>query len=161
MGKVGCDIWEKRVRWAQKNKDLHRPRSNSLKASYACTLSCGAIVALAKDAAIAWAAPSFPAPACARSARRTPGTVGWNHRGRDLARRRFFTWSDTPISVEVTMGRKLTVPAKALAKFKVPDAQNVFVHKEQLPKGATGKLDKKGLREQMEDGRGDRALARG
>lgn len=29
--------------------------------------------------------------------------MGWNHRGRDLARRRFFTWSDTPISVEVTM----------------------------------------------------------
>merc|ERR1712224_351015 len=37
--------------------------------------------------------------------------------------------------------------AGKLAKFKVPEAQNVFFHSEELPKGATGKLDKKGLRE--------------
>lgn len=37
--------------------------------------------------------------------------------------------------------------AGKLAKFKVPEAQNVFFHSEELPKGATGKLDKKGLRD--------------
>eukprot|EP00928_Gymnodinium_smaydae_P017063 TRINITY_DN1649_c1_g1_i1.p1 TRINITY_DN1649_c1_g1~~TRINITY_DN1649_c1_g1_i1.p1 ORF type:complete len:583 (-),score=99.31 TRINITY_DN1649_c1_g1_i1:341-2089(-) len=37
--------------------------------------------------------------------------------------------------------------ASKLAKFKVPDAQHIFFHGEELPKGATGKLDKKGLRE--------------
>ena len=37
--------------------------------------------------------------------------------------------------------------AKNLAKFKVPDLENIFIHAEELPKGATGKLDKKGLRE--------------
>lgn len=37
--------------------------------------------------------------------------------------------------------------AGKLAKFKVPEAQNIFFHSEELPKGATGKLDKKGLRE--------------
>lgn len=36
--------------------------------------------------------------------------------------------------------------AKTLAKFKVPDPINVFIHGQELPKGATGKLDKKGLR---------------
>jgi len=35
--------------------------------------------------------------------------------------------------------------AGKLAKFKVPE--HVFFHSEELPKGATGKLDKKGLRE--------------
>merc|ERR1712217_154000 len=37
--------------------------------------------------------------------------------------------------------------AGKLAKFKVPEAQNIFFHSEELPKGPTGKLDKKGLRE--------------
>merc|ERR1712048_213956 len=37
--------------------------------------------------------------------------------------------------------------AGKLAKFKVPEAQHIFFHTEELPKGATGKLDKKGLRE--------------
>jgi len=37
--------------------------------------------------------------------------------------------------------------AGKMAKFKVPEAQNIFFHSEELPKGATGKLDKKGLRE--------------
>jgi acyl-CoA synthetase (AMP-forming)/AMP-acid ligase II len=37
--------------------------------------------------------------------------------------------------------------AKSVAKFKVPDAENIFFHREALPKGATGKLDKKGLRD--------------
>ena len=36
--------------------------------------------------------------------------------------------------------------AKTLAKFKVPLPINVFIHTNELPKGATGKLDKKGLR---------------
>merc|ERR1711972_54532 len=37
--------------------------------------------------------------------------------------------------------------AKTLAKFKVPEARHVFIRKEALPKGATGKIDKKGMRE--------------
>eukprot|EP00927_Polykrikos_kofoidii_P065027 TRINITY_DN60825_c0_g1_i1.p1 TRINITY_DN60825_c0_g1~~TRINITY_DN60825_c0_g1_i1.p1 ORF type:complete len:583 (+),score=108.98 TRINITY_DN60825_c0_g1_i1:89-1837(+) len=37
--------------------------------------------------------------------------------------------------------------ASKLAKFKVPHAEDIFFHDEELPKGATGKLDKKGLRE--------------
>ena len=37
--------------------------------------------------------------------------------------------------------------ARTLAKFKVPLAINIFFHNEELPKGATGKLDKKGLRD--------------
>jgi len=41
--------------------------------------------------------------------------------------------------------------AKLLAKFKVPEPQNIFIHNEPLPKGATGKLDKKGLRSQYGD----------
>eukprot|EP00931_Biecheleriopsis_adriatica_P115010 TRINITY_DN90869_c0_g1_i1.p1 TRINITY_DN90869_c0_g1~~TRINITY_DN90869_c0_g1_i1.p1 ORF type:complete len:585 (-),score=122.24 TRINITY_DN90869_c0_g1_i1:69-1823(-) len=36
---------------------------------------------------------------------------------------------------------------KSLAKFKVPLAEHIFVRSEELPKGATGKIDKKGLRE--------------
>jgi len=36
--------------------------------------------------------------------------------------------------------------ALALAKFKVPPADNIFFHRVALPKGDTGKLDKKGLR---------------
>jgi len=34
-----------------------------------------------------------------------------------------------------------------LAKFKVPDAINIFMHDAELPKGPTGKIDKKGMRE--------------
>jgi len=33
-----------------------------------------------------------------------------------------------------------------LANFKVPLPENIFLYSEELPKGATGKLDKKGLR---------------
>mmetsp|Transcript_48717 Transcript_48717/g.95536 ORF Transcript_48717/g.95536 Transcript_48717/m.95536 type:complete len:210 (+) Transcript_48717:77-706(+) len=41
--------------------------------------------------------------------------------------------------------------AKHLAKFKVPLAENIFFHQEELPKGPTGKLDKKGLREKYKE----------
>merc|ERR1712217_955684 len=34
-----------------------------------------------------------------------------------------------------------------LAKFKVPLQEHIFILEEELPKGATGKIDKKGLRE--------------
>jgi len=34
-----------------------------------------------------------------------------------------------------------------LARFKVPDATNIFMHDEELPKGPTGKIDKKGMRD--------------
>jgi acyl-CoA synthetase (AMP-forming)/AMP-acid ligase II len=37
--------------------------------------------------------------------------------------------------------------SKSLAKFKVPEANHVFIRAEALPKGATGKIDKKGMRE--------------
>eukprot|EP00928_Gymnodinium_smaydae_P011620 TRINITY_DN14266_c0_g1_i1.p1 TRINITY_DN14266_c0_g1~~TRINITY_DN14266_c0_g1_i1.p1 ORF type:complete len:605 (-),score=86.73 TRINITY_DN14266_c0_g1_i1:90-1835(-) len=37
--------------------------------------------------------------------------------------------------------------SKTLAKFKVPEAKDVFIRNEALPKGATGKIDKKGMRE--------------
>jgi len=37
--------------------------------------------------------------------------------------------------------------ASTLAKFKIPLAEHIFFHDEELPKGATGKLDKKGLRD--------------
>jgi len=37
--------------------------------------------------------------------------------------------------------------SSGLAKFKVPDAINIFMHEEELPKGPTGKIDKKGMRE--------------
>jgi len=36
--------------------------------------------------------------------------------------------------------------AETLASFKVPQANHIFILKDELPKGATGKLDKKGLR---------------
>jgi len=36
--------------------------------------------------------------------------------------------------------------AEALAKFKVPLPEHIFLLSEELPKGATGKIDKKGLR---------------
>jgi len=34
-----------------------------------------------------------------------------------------------------------------LSKFKVPDAENIFLSDEPLPQGPTGKIDKKGMRE--------------
>merc|ERR1719313_557397 len=37
--------------------------------------------------------------------------------------------------------------SKTLAAFKVPLAKDVFIRNEALPKGATGKIDKKGMRE--------------
>ena len=37
--------------------------------------------------------------------------------------------------------------SKTLAKFKIPLPINIFLHFKELPKGATGKLDKKGMRE--------------
>lgn len=37
--------------------------------------------------------------------------------------------------------------AQHLAKFKVPEVNHVFIRHEALPKGATGKIDKKGMRE--------------
>merc|ERR1719433_318729 len=37
--------------------------------------------------------------------------------------------------------------SSGLAKFKVPDAINIFMHDAELPKGPTGKIDKKGMRE--------------
>jgi acyl-CoA synthetase (AMP-forming)/AMP-acid ligase II len=40
----------------------------------------------------------------------------------------------------------IAASASTLAKFKVPLAMNIFMHAEELPKGPTGKLDKKGLR---------------
>ena len=52
-------------------------------------------------------------------------------------------WNTDPaLTVEEISARA----AKTLAKFKVPLPQNVFVHREALPRGFTGKLDKKGLR---------------
>jgi len=48
---------------------------------------------------------------------------------------------------EVTTAEISQHCASKLAKFKVPEAQNIFFHSQELPKGATGKLDKKGLRE--------------
>jgi len=36
--------------------------------------------------------------------------------------------------------------AEALATFKVPRPEHIFIMSEELPKGATGKIDKKGLR---------------
>lgn len=47
---------------------------------------------------------------------------------------------------DVTKEDLLAQAAKTLAKFKVPLLDNLFIHAEELPKGATGKLDKKGLR---------------
>jgi acyl-CoA synthetase (AMP-forming)/AMP-acid ligase II len=41
--------------------------------------------------------------------------------------------------------------AETLAKFKVPEPQHIFILKEELPKGATGKIDKKGLRAQFSE----------
>jgi len=46
----------------------------------------------------------------------------------------------------VTAEEVCAAAKKVVAKFKVPAVQDVFFHAEELPKGATGKLDKKGLR---------------
>lgn len=45
----------------------------------------------------------------------------------------------------------LATASNSLAKFKVPLPENVFIHTTELPKGATGKLDKKGLRAQYSE----------
>jgi len=34
-----------------------------------------------------------------------------------------------------------------MAKFKIPDPAMIYIHEEELPKGATGKIDKKSMRE--------------
>jgi len=45
---------------------------------------------------------------------------------------------------------ELNAKAKeSIAKFKVPEPHCIFIVKDELPKGATGKIDKKGLREQF------------
>lgn len=41
--------------------------------------------------------------------------------------------------------------AKHLSKFKIPEPKNIFLLKQELPKGATGKIDKKGLRDTYKD----------
>merc|ERR1712087_549765 len=41
--------------------------------------------------------------------------------------------------------------AETIATFKVPQPQHIFILKEELPKGATGKLDKKGLRSRFSE----------
>merc|ERR1712085_226030 len=38
-----------------------------------------------------------------------------------------------------------------LAKYKVPDAINIFISNEPLPQGATGKTDKKGMRDKYSE----------
>ena len=48
--------------------------------------------------------------------------------------------------------------AKHLAKFKVPLPENIFLHHSELPKGATGKIDKKGLREKYSQQVKDRPI---
>merc|ERR1711865_1201930 len=49
--------------------------------------------------------------------------------------------SETDLLAEVR-----AVADKNLAKFKLPLLANMFLHTEELPKGATGKINKKGLR---------------
>ena len=51
------------------------------------------------------------------------------------------------LSPEVSPADLSAHAAKGLAKFKVPLPEHIFLHTEELPKGATGKMDKKGLRE--------------
>uniref|UniRef100_A0A7S1MK92 AMP-dependent synthetase/ligase domain-containing protein n=1 Tax=Alexandrium catenella TaxID=2925 RepID=A0A7S1MK92_ALECA len=48
---------------------------------------------------------------------------------------------------DVTPTQLSDTVAAALAKFKVPLPEHIFLRSEELPKGATGKIDKKGLRE--------------
>jgi acyl-CoA synthetase (AMP-forming)/AMP-acid ligase II len=47
---------------------------------------------------------------------------------------------------EVSSSDLAATAASTLAKFKVPLPEDVFIMAEELPKGATGKIDKKGLR---------------
>jgi len=51
-----------------------------------------------------------------------------------------------PGEASVTAEQLSDTAKQLIAKFKIPDAQNIFFHAEALPKGATGKIDKKGLR---------------
>jgi len=57
-------------------------------------------------------------------------------------------WLTTPI----TAAELSSHCASKLAKFKVPLAENIFFVDAELPKGATGKIDKKGLREKYKAG---------
>jgi long-chain acyl-CoA synthetase len=52
---------------------------------------------------------------------------------------------------EVTAEELRAHLTKTLASFKVPKAQHIFFVNEELPKGATGKIDKKGLRDEYKD----------
>lgn len=52
-----------------------------------------------------------------------------------------------PTNPNVNVDEIIAAAAKTLAKFKVPEKINIFIHDQSLPKGATGKLDKKGLRD--------------
>eukprot|EP00941_MAST-03F_sp_MAST-3F-sp1_P006104 g6104.t1 len=45
-----------------------------------------------------------------------------------------------------------------LAKFKVPRKENIFIYNKELPKGATGKIDKKGMRKKFSEIVGKRQL---
>jgi non-ribosomal peptide synthetase component E (peptide arylation enzyme) len=47
----------------------------------------------------------------------------------------------------VTAQELSTHAGKDIAKFKVPAPENIFILHEALPKGATGKIDKKGMRD--------------
>jgi len=51
------------------------------------------------------------------------------------------------LKAEVTAEELSAHCAAKIAKFKVPEPQNIYFHTEELPKGATGKIDKKGMRE--------------
>merc|ERR1711879_931290 len=46
----------------------------------------------------------------------------------------------------ISAGQLCDHASKSLAKFKVPEVNHIFIIHEPLPKGATGKIDKKGLR---------------
>ncbi len=41
--------------------------------------------------------------------------------------------------------------SSSLANFKIPSVENIFYHSEALPRGATGKLNKKGMRDRYSD----------
>merc|ERR1712086_123761 len=51
-----------------------------------------------------------------------------------------------PGELAVTAAELSETAKQVVAKFKVPEPQNIFFHTDALPKGATGKIDKKGLR---------------
>merc|ERR1719330_2169327 len=51
-------------------------------------------------------------------------------------------WCDDDVKTQELSAKA----AESMAAFKVPQPQHIFISKEELPKGATGKLDKKGLR---------------